>query len=577
MSFLYFVILIGVLIFIHEFGHFIFAKLFGVKVLRFSIGMGPKMVGFTRGETEYVICWLPLGGYVRMLGFELDEVEELPEEDRGRSLMMKPIWQRSIITLAGPVFNLILPIVIYFIAGMTQTTVPPAVVGEVFAETPAAAAGLRAGDRITELDGKTVKYWHNLTDIMASTWDRSVPLTYERDGQTHSVQVRPEKKTATDFMGLQVRTFGMLGIHQQPMGTTIALAHNDSAAARAGLRTFDKIVAINGQPVTRFDEVEAILRQHSGAPLKLLVMHRTPIDTDYARFYSQQPAEITIPASAFAQKADENPPLGIDTAEMYLSNVSEDSPAAHAGLKTGDKLLGLDGRQYSNFSEISRLITNDVNQSVVAQKAAGKDEIELHPKYQLQYQRDGEVFETTFAPIVRQYKGHGDQPVYRVVFGWGHLSERVSPEQVPFPFLERAWYAAGEGIGQTAEFSKMIVVGFVRMAQGRIGMDNLGGPIMIGELAAEAGKAGWQPFLQMMALISINLGIINLLPIPMLDGGHLLLYALEAVKRGPLSYRTRQVAAYIGISMIVFLMVFAFKNDIERNWDSIAAWLNNLG
>ncbi|MFP4600637.1 MAG: site-2 protease family protein, partial [Persicimonas sp.] len=93
-------------------------------------------------------------------------------------------------------------------------------------------------------------------------------------------------------------------------------------------------------------------------------------------------------------------------------------------------------------------------------------------------------------------------------------------------------------------------------------------------LAAEAGKAGWQPFLQMMALISINLAVINLLPIPVLDGGHLLLYALEAIKRGPLSYRTRQIAAYIGIAMIIFLMVLAFKNDIERNWDKIAEWLN---
>lgn len=572
MSFIYFVILIGVLIFVHELGHFLFAKLFGVKVLRFSIGMGPKMVGFTHGETEYVICWLPLGGYVRMLGFELDEVEELDEADRGRSLMMQPIWQRVIITLAGPVFNLILPLIIYFIAGMTQTTAPPSVVGEVFAETPAAEAGLKAGDHITALDGQPVTYWHDLNGIMADAYDREISLTYTRDGEEKTIKLVPEKKTSTDFMGLHVSTYGMLGIHQQPYGATIGVPNPNSAAARAGLKTFDRILSINGQPITRYDEIESIVRQSEGKPLKMLVMHRSPIDTDYARFYAQKPATIEVRA----ERIEGSYSLNLDSAEMYLSQVEPDSPAAAAGLQTGDKIRSLDGRVYSNFAQLSRLIINDVNEAVVAQKAEGIDEPEVHPSYALTYERNEQIFETTFEPIVRKYKGHGDQPVYRVVFGWGHLSERLSPDEIDFPVMARAGYAASQAFEQTADFGKMIVMGFVRMAQGRVGMDNLGGPIMIGELAAEAGKAGWMPFLQMMALISINLGVINLLPIPMLDGGHLLLYALEAIKRGPLSYRTRQVTAYIGISIIVFLMVFAFKNDIERNWDSIAAWINNL-
>ncbi|AWV90299.1 RIP metalloprotease RseP [Bradymonas sediminis] len=572
MSFIYFIILIGVLIFVHELGHFLFAKLFGVKVLRFSIGMGPKMVGFTRGETEYVICWLPLGGYVRMLGFELDEVEELSEEDRGRSLMMQPIWQRAIITLAGPVFNLILPLIIYFIAGMMQTTAPPSVVGEVFAETPAAEAGLQAGDQITRLDDTPITYWHELNQFMGDAYDREVALTYTRDGESQTVSVRPEKKTSTDFMGLHVRTYGMLGIHQQPYGATIGLRNPDSPAAKAGLQTFDRVININGESITRYDEIESIVRQSEGKPLKMLVMHRRAIDTDYARFYAQQPAEIEVRA----EKIDGVYSLNLDSAEMYLSKVDADSPAALAGLRTGDKVLAIDGRVYSNFAQLSRQIINEVNEGVVAQKAEGVDEPKIELEYKLTYERDEQVHETTFAPIVRKYKGHGDQPVYRVVFGWGHLSERVEPDEIDFPALTRAGFAASQAIEETTNFSKMIVMGFVRMAQGRVGMDNLGGPIMIGELAAEAGKAGWGPFLQMMALISINLGVINLLPIPMLDGGHLLLYALEAIKRGPLSYRTRQVAAYVGISIIVFLMVFAFKNDIERNWDSIAAWINNL-
>ena len=119
-----------------------------------------------------MICALPLGGYVQMLGFALDEVEEIPEEERDRALMMKPIWQRTLITLAGPGFNVILPIVIYFIATMGMTTAPPAKVGEVFAETPAAEAGLMPGDSITAIDGEEITYWHELQDIISDSYDK---------------------------------------------------------------------------------------------------------------------------------------------------------------------------------------------------------------------------------------------------------------------------------------------------------------------------------------------------------------------------------------------------------------------
>ncbi|QDG49886.1 RIP metalloprotease RseP [Persicimonas caeni] len=570
MSFVYFIILIGVLIFVHELGHFIFAKLFDVKVLRFSIGMGPTLVSYTKGETEYVICALPLGGYVRMLGYELGEVEEIADEDRDRALMMKPIWQRSLIALAGPVFNLILPVVIYFVATMAQGTAPPAVIGEVFAETPAAEVGLQPGDKVVAIDGEEVTYWHELSETIGESYGREIDVTFIRDGERHEVRVEPETKRTTDFMGLREQTYGMLGIHLQPHGTTVGISNPDSPAAKAGLKTFDKIEAVDGEHVERFDEVESKVRQSGGEPLDMVVLHRVPVDPGYARFYAQQVDEIT----ASATKTDDGYELGLEPAEMFVAKVEEDSPAAKAGLQTGDKLVALDGREHSNWSLLNRKITNDVNEKIVELQEEGVEDIEVEPEYELSYERDGETVTTTLAPEVTKFKGQGNQERYRVYIGWGHISERVAAPEVAFPFFPRMAYAAEVSVEQTWEFCEMIVMGFVRMAQGRVSLDNLGGPIMIGELAAEAGKAGWQPFLQMMALISINLGIINLLPIPVLDGGHLLLYALEAVKRGPLSYRTRQIAAYIGIAMIVFLMVLAFKNDIERNWEDIAEWIN---
>ncbi len=574
MSIIYFIILIGVLIFVHEFGHFIFAKFFDVKVLRFSIGMGPRIFGFTKGETEYVVCWLPLGGYVQMLGFEMSEVEDLPEEDRDRALMMKPIWQRSIITLAGPVFNLILPVVIYFMATMMQVTAPPAVIGEVFAETPASEVGLQPGDRIVEIDGDDVTYWHELTEHISEAWDRELEVTFERDGERQTLSVQPEKKTSTDFMGLRVQTYGMLGIHLQPHGPTVGVPDPASPAAKSGLETFDRVETIDGEPIKRFDQLDSKIRNSEGKPLDMVVLHRVPIDADYGRFYSQRVEELEATPAPADNNTGDSYELGVEPVEMFVAKVEEESPSAEAGLQAGDKLLSLDGRAYSNWNLINRRITNDVNEEVLAQQEEGVDDVQVSPEYELGYLRDGQEYTTTLAPEVTRFKGQGDQERYRVYIGWGHISNRLAPEEIAFPFFPRMAYAAETGVERTGEFVDLIVTGFIRMAQGRVSLDNLGGPIMIGELAAEAGKAGWQPFLQMMALISINLAVINLLPIPVLDGGHLLLYALEAIKRGPLSYRTRQIAAYIGIAMIIFLMVLAFKNDIERNWDKIAEWLN---
>ncbi len=572
MGLIYAAILLGVLIFVHELGHFLVAKACGVKVERFSIGFGPKVVGFTYGETEYVICWLPLGGYVKMLGFEMDELDEIPEDERDRALMMQPIWQRSLITLAGPAANFVLPMIIYFVFSMGQATVPAAVVGEVFAETPAAHVGLKAGDHITNVDGHPITYWHELTEVMQDTYDRTVDLTYTRDGTSHTVRIKPEKKTRTDYLGLNERTFGMLGIHLQPYGTTLGISDPASPAAKAGLHTFDKVVSVNGEHITRFDELESKIRQSGGKPLELSVLRRQPIDTDYAHFYSQR----VITVRAVPQKVDGTYTLGIDDAEMYLSKVKKGSPAAKAGLHTGDKLLTLDGHTFSNMSMLDQRITNDANEAIVAAQKKDPDKVDVKLSYKLTYLHDGQPRTTTLRPEIQHFAGQSKTETYRVYIGWQHLADRLKPDEIDFPFFQRLAYSANNGVENTKNWCEMTLMGYVRMAQGRVSSKSLGGPIMIGQLAAQAGEAGFGPFVQMMALISINLGLINLFPIPVLDGGHLVLYAMEGVKRGPLSFRTRQIAAYVGIALIVFLMIFAFKNDIERNWDTIAKWINSI-
>jgi regulator of sigma E protease len=153
------------------------------------------------------------------------------------------------------------------------------------------------------------------------------------------------------------------------------------------------------------------------------------------------------------------------------------------------------------------------------------------------------------------------------------MSDMVMPDSIHHPLGDRLIYAAERGVGQTWRATEMMITGFLRILQGRVSLNTLGGPIMIGELAAQAGRAGLEYFLQMMALISINLAIFNLLPIPVLDGGHLMFYAIEAVRRRPLSFRTRQILTYIGLALIIMLMLLAFKNDIQRNWQDMVDWL----
>jgi len=568
MGLLYALILIGVLVFIHELGHFVVARFFDVKVIRFAIGFGPKIVSYQKGETEYAICALPLGGYVQMLGGDLESMEGLPPEEQARGLMMKPIWQRSLIVLAGPAANILLPIIIYFFFTMTVTTTPPPIIGDVFASGPAYSAGLQPGDRITAINDQKITYWHQVVKSISSRPGEEVTIQILRDDQPITVKVVPEARIETDMMGLNSQTYGLIGIHPGTYGPTIAITDPEGAAAQGGLRHFDRIVTIDGVPVHRFDEVIAIARRSNGKPLQIQALQRSPVDVGYARLYAQSVANVVV----HPREKDGEWTLGIRNAEMSIARVERDSPAEAAGLQMGDLVTHLNGSLISNWRLLHSQISNKVNADIVAKQTADRSAPTHNDLvFDLKVLRNGEEIDLQLKPVLLNLEHQG---YHRMHIGWGHIADTYVAEPIPFPFFERLPFSAVHSVSQTFEFCKMMVMGFVRMAQGRLSLDNVGGPILIGELAAQAGAAGWDRFLQMMALISINLAVINLLPIPVLDGGQLLLFLMEAIKRGPLSFRTRQIAAYIGFAMILFLLVLAFKNDIQRQWDNIAAYVN---
>lgn len=564
MSFLYFLILIGVLIFVHELGHFAVAKFFGVGVSKFSIGFGPSLLSYQGKETEYSICLLPLGGFVLMEGADLESTEAMPEEDRHKALMAKPIWQRSLVVLAGPVANLILPVVIFFIFAVMQTTALPSQIGEVYPDTPAEHAGLMAGDRLVSINGKPVTFWHDTVRTIHGSPGEEIELQFERDGEVQTINVVPEAVTSTDYLGLARTTIGRIGIGVGAAGTVVGIEDRQGPAAEAGLQFFDQVVAINGEPVERFDEIKSAVRTSEGRPLEFVVLRKSAFNLEYAGLYSQHKETFTITP----RKVDGVYRIGVDSSRMYLVDVTEGGAADRAGLKAGDKILAIDGRPQGSISLVTERIRNEVNERVVARDVDDDidDDAPIDPSFELTVQRGDETLTIHYVPEVVAFQDDTEQTHYRVVHGWETFRGNVSPERIYHPLGKRIVYSAREGVDQTWEVTKMMGVALVRLAQGRLSSKSIGGPIMIGELAADAGRAGIEPFLEMMALISINLAIINMLPIPILDGGRLLFFALEAIKRGPLSYRVRQIAAYIGLVLIILLMVLAFKNDIERNW-----------
>ncbi|MGE3763379.1 MAG: site-2 protease family protein, partial [Kofleriaceae bacterium] len=254
MSVLYFLLLVGVLVLIHELGHFVAAKLLDVKVLTFSIGYGRPIVRVKLGETDYQIGAFPLGGYVRILGIASDD--EAP--NTGRSFSDLPLWKRLFIVLAGPAANLLLPVVIYFVFFAGHTTLPAAVIGDVFDGGAAARAGIEPGDRVLEINGRTVRYWEELENAVRSSAGKELRLRVSRNGKTFERYVTPIQETVHQRDGQTLR-IGWAGITHAPFVPLVGVVDGQSPAAKAGLRTGDLIISVDGQAVHNWRDVQRAL------------------------------------------------------------------------------------------------------------------------------------------------------------------------------------------------------------------------------------------------------------------------------------------------------------------------------
>ena len=449
-SFLIFIVVLGALIFFHELGHFLVARVLGVGVEKFSLGFGPRLLGKTIGRTDYRVSLVPLGGYVKMIGDEPDA--PLAPEDQPLSFTHKHPAKRSLIVAAGPVFNMLLAFLIFsvvlFFTG--QESIRP-VIRSVLNDSPAKQAGLQVGDVIKDIDGRSISSWHAIDAAITDSEGRQLSFTVQRQGALLELQLKPQRMVAKDLFGDEFTyyTTGASGLAE--LGAVIDGVQENMPAGKAGLRKGDQIIAINGKSIERWETMQEMVSSSAGKPLTFRI-----------------------------RRGDKTFEVQIKPDEVQEKNL------------LGNK------------------------QSV----------------YRIGIMRSG-------IPIPKQD---------RMTIHFGPLQ------------------SLGEGLSRTWFIAEISVKFFAKLVQGKVPMESIGGPIRIAQMARKEAQQGIVQLLYFMAAVSMQLAILNLLPIPVLDGGHLLFFAIEAIQRRPVSMRMRETAQQIGIFLLILLMIFVFYNDITLTW-----------
>jgi regulator of sigma E protease len=542
-----FVFLLSLLIFVHELGHFLVARACGVRVLKFSLGFGPP-VGFgrhrlewTRGHTKYVVAWFPIGGFVKMLGENLGEGDDPelvahPEE----ALSYKPTWQKLAVVFAGPAMNLALPVVLFM--GTLAVGVPRAtpVIGTVEPGAPAALAGLQPGDAIQRVGDEPLRWWTDFDDLVRALPGEELRVSFERAGELQSAAIAVSERPSFDEFGTRVEV-GWIGAGHSRLAAVLGVPSSDSAAARAGLRSGDVVEAVAGEPVEDWDAFSAAYAAADG-----------PVALRVSRGEGEDAEALTLESPALGDVRE----FGVVPASVLIASVEPESPAERGGLEPGDLILSVDGEAVWSFASFAETVRTSEGRAL-----------------DLTFARAGEVQRVSIAPeLDTRDMGLGIEESRYLVGISAKVqtltgSVAIDRQTNPLVALPRA-------VVMTVDLTHTFLRGLGKLITGEVSRKQVAGPIGIAEITAKAFERGWETYLSIMVLISINLGILNLLPIPILDGGQAVIFAIEGVRRAPLSLRTREIFQQVGFTVLVLLMGLAFWNDLSRQWTRLLDWLN---
>lgn len=540
MDLFYFIVLVSSLIFVHELGHFAFAKAFGVKVITFSLGFGPKVLRLRGAETEYCVGLLPLGGYVNVL--EAAKSDIVLPEDRHRTFESLPLYKRIIVVLAGPMMNLIFPLLLYFAVFVAEGPFLAPTVGIVL-PGHAAEGKLLPGDRLMEVNGVEVGTFDEVQRVISKSPGQPLRFKVFRENKHIEVEVTVEEVVERGELDIVERK-GTIGIGSSAPAAVIGVPGSESPAYRAGLRTFDVVTHVAGLPVRRFMDLEESLRHNQGETVPITYLRPIKVPNalgglaDLAVFEPGVVALTPEPSgTTFLERT------GIELADLYAAVVPEDTTFYAANLRRGDKILRLDDEAVPAWSTFKEHVLRAPDRP---------------HRFEFLSARDGRTKSGAFSGTASLQK----------IKNWIPLAPEARVDH-PTPIR----YAAAKAAESTVGVARFILVSFVRVVQGRLTLKSMSGPIALYELAGEEGRKGPGYFVWVMAVISINLGLLNLLPIPVLDGGHMVFFLLEAVLRRPIPLRVREVAHILGMAILLGLMGFAFKNDVEKHWDVIVVQL----